>query len=102
YQVTLKPANLEEATQDVYVSLGGRSTANFELGVQPVRQSVTVTADVPGVIEPTQTFSKSIFTEIQLRNLPAPGRRIKNLFLLTPFGSVALSEHGHDYLMCGA
>ena len=24
YQVTLKPANLEEATQDVYVSLGGR------------------------------------------------------------------------------
>ena len=84
YAVTLKPANLEEATQDVYVSLGGRSTANFELGVQPVRQSVTVTADAPGVIEPTQTFSKSILTEIQLRNLPAPGRRIKNLFLLTP------------------
>ena len=84
YQVTLKPANLEEATQDVYVSLGGRSTANFQLGVQPVRQSVTVTADAPGVIEPSQTFSKSILTEIQLRNLPAPGRRIKNLFLLTP------------------
>ena len=84
YQVILKPANLEEATQDVYVSLGGRSTANFQLGVQPVRQSVTVTADAPGVIEPSQTFSKSILTEIQLRNLPAPGRRIKNLFLLTP------------------
>ena len=43
-----------------------------------------MTADAPGVIEPSQTFSKSILTEIQLRNLPAPGRRIKNLFLLTP------------------
>ena len=36
------------------------------------------------MIEPTQTFNKAVLTELQLRNIPAPGRRIKNLFLLTP------------------
>ncbi|HEY7680980.1 MAG TPA: carboxypeptidase regulatory-like domain-containing protein [Terriglobia bacterium] len=84
YEITVKPANMESSSQQVYVSLGGRANADFQLGMQPVRESIDVRADAPAVIEPTQTFSKAVLTELQLRNIPAPGRRIKNLFLLTP------------------
>jgi hypothetical protein len=84
YEVTVKPANLEPSSQQVYVSLGGRATANFDLGIQAVRESVNVVADAPAVIEPAQTFSKAVLTNLQLRNLPAPGRRVRQLFLLTP------------------
>src|SRR5215212_7579177 len=83
YEVMVKPANMEAATQQVYVSLGGRADATFKLGLKEVRESVEVVANSTG-IEPSQTFSKAVLTDMQLRNLPASGRRIRNLFLLTP------------------
>ncbi len=83
YEVTVKPANLAASTQQVYVSLGGRTTANFDLGIQPVSQSLDVVA-TRNAIEPGQTFSKSVLTDIQMRNLPLNGRRLRNAFLLTP------------------
>jgi hypothetical protein len=83
YEVTVKPANMEAATQQVYVSLGGRADATFKLGLKQVQESVEVVANSTA-IEPSQTFSKAVLTDIQLRNLPASGRRIRNLFLLTP------------------
>lgn len=83
YEVTVKPANMEASNQQVYVSLGGRANASFNLGMQAIRESVDVAANDTG-IEPSQTFSKAVLTDIQLRNLPANGRRIRNLFLLTP------------------
>lgn len=83
YEVSVKPANMEAAAQQVYVSLGGRADATFKLGLKQVRESVEVVANSNG-IEPSQTFSKAVLTDIQLRNLPASGRRIRNLFLLTP------------------
>ena len=84
YEVTAKPANLEPSTQQVYVSLGGRATANFDLGIQAVSESINVVADAPAVIEPGQSFSKAVLTDLQLRNLPSPGRRVRQMFLLTP------------------
>ena len=84
YEVTVKPANMEASSQKVYVSLGGRANATFTLGMKSVRETANVRADAATVIEPAQTFSKAVLTEIQLQNIPAPGRRIKNLFLLTP------------------
>jgi hypothetical protein len=81
YEVTVRPANLEAVTQQVYVSLGGRATANFTLGLAPVRTSIDVESTG---IEPAQTFSKSVLTDVQLQNLPANGRRIRGMFLLTP------------------
>jgi len=84
YEVTVTPGNLETATQQVYVSLGGRAAADFHLGISPVRESVNVLANESNAIEPEQTFSKSVLTDIQLRNLPSNGRRIRNMFLLTP------------------
>jgi hypothetical protein len=83
YEVTVAPSNLQPSTQQVYVSLGGRANADFNLGITPISESVDVTAE-PLAIEPGQTFSKAVLTDLQLRNIPAPGRRIKNLFLLTP------------------
>jgi hypothetical protein len=83
YDVTVRPVNFETATQRVYVSLGGRAVADFTLGIATVQESVDVTGK-RGVMEPSQTFSKAVLTDLQLRNVPAPGRRIKNLFLLTP------------------
>jgi len=80
YEVTAKAANMEAQTQRVYVSLGGRVNINFHLGVQSLHETVEVGTG----IEPAQTSSKAVLTDVQLRNLPAPGRRIKNLFLLTP------------------
>jgi hypothetical protein len=82
YDVTAKPANMQESTERVFVSLGGRASANFNLGISPLRESVDVVAGAR--TEPTQTFSKAVLTDLQLRNLPLPGRRIKNLFLQTP------------------
>ena len=84
YEVTVTPATLQPSTQQVYVSLGGRATADFRLGISPVRQAINVLANEAPAIEPAQTFSKSILTDIQLRNLPSNGRRIRNMFLLTP------------------
>jgi hypothetical protein len=81
YEVTVKSANLEASSQHVYVSLGGRATANFSLGLPLVRESIDVSSQAAG-IEPGQTFSKSVLTDIQLRNLPSNGRRIRNMFLL--------------------
>src|SRR5690349_11015712 len=33
YEVTVRPANMEQAMQKVYVSLGGRANATFNLGM---------------------------------------------------------------------
>src|SRR5213593_2695108 len=74
YEVTVAPPNMQTMTQQVYVSLGGRASADFHAGITPVRESVSVLAEVPGRIEPEQTFSKAVLTELQLRNIPAPGR----------------------------
>src|SRR5438105_73186 len=53
YEVTVKTSNLEAIKQQVYVSLGGRATANFTLGLAPVRTSIDVESTG---IEPAQTF----------------------------------------------
>ena len=84
YEVTVLPVNMEVSSQEVYVSLGGRVAANFTLGIPPVRTSVDIVASSPTRIEPSQTYSKSVLTDIQLRNLPTSGRRARNMFLLTP------------------
>ena len=43
YEVTVKPANMEASSQNVFVSLGGRANATFNLGIKPVSESVNDT-----------------------------------------------------------
>ena len=83
YEVKIAPTGLEPEAQQVFVSLGGRAPANFKLGLAAVHQSMEVAA-TGAAIEPGQTFSKSVLTDVQLRNLPSNGRRIRWMFLLTP------------------
>ncbi len=81
YEVTVQAPNMEKQSQQVYVSLGGRTEATFNLGLPAVKASIDVTSNA---LEPAQTFSKAVLTDVQLRNLPANGRRIRGMFLLTP------------------
>lgn len=78
YEIVARPAGMQPASERVHVSLGGRSTVNFQVGLAGLEESVDVQT------EPDQLGARSILTEIQLRNIPAPGRRLKNLFLQTP------------------
>ena len=83
YEVNVRAAGFESPAQEAVVTLGSSVPANFNLTVGGRTEVVQVTDTVAG-LESAVTAPKSILTDEQLRNLPAPGRRIKNLFLLTP------------------
>lgn len=83
YEVTAKANDLQPAVQDALVTLGGLVTRDFELGIEPLREEVLVTAGGP-TMEPTRPWGKSVLTDLQIQNLPAAGRRIRGMFLFTP------------------
>jgi hypothetical protein len=83
YEVTASAPGLAPSTQIAVVALGGTATANFDLSVSGIREEVEVSADTL-VLDRSSTLSKSVLTDLQVRNLPASGRRIRSLFLLTP------------------
>jgi len=80
YEVTVRGAGVQPSPQDAAVTLGGSATVNFDLSVGAVTESVEVSA----ALDRSSTLSKSVLTELQVRNLPANGRRIRSMFLLTP------------------
>jgi hypothetical protein len=81
YEVTAQGAALQPSVQEAVVSLGGSTTVNFDLSVGGVTEAVDVSATA---LDRSTTLSKSVLTDLQLQNLPANGRRIRSLFLLTP------------------
>lgn len=81
YEVTAQGAGLQPSVQDAVVTLGGSTTVTFDLGVGPVTEAVQVSA---ATLDRSTTLSKSVLTELQVQNLPANGRRIRSMFLLTP------------------
>lgn len=81
YEVTAQGAGLQPSAQDAVVTLGGSTTSNFDLSVGPVTEAVQVSA---ATLDRSTTLSKSVLTELQVQNLPANGRRIRSMFLLTP------------------
>jgi hypothetical protein len=83
YEVTVRASGFETPAQETVVTLGSSVPANFNLTVGGRTESVRVTDTVAG-LESSVAAPKSILTDEQLRNLPTPGRRIKNLFLLSP------------------
>src|ERR1051326_5999609 len=83
YEVAVRAAGFETPSQYAFVTLGGSVSANFKLTVGGRTESIQVTDRGPG-LELAVAAPTSILAEEQLRNLPAPGRRIKNLFLLSP------------------
>lgn len=83
YEVSAAAAGLAAPTQAAVVTLGGTATANFDLSVGGIREEVQVSADTL-VLDRASTLSKSVLTDLQVQNLPASGRRIRSMFLLTP------------------
>jgi len=73
--------------QEAFVTLGSSVSSNFKLPVAGEIQSIDVTAESPG-LEPTRAASKSILTELQIRNLPSNGRRLQNFVIDTPSSDV--------------
>ncbi len=82
YDVHAGTAVMAAPVQRVHVSLAGRSRVNFTLAIAGVTESVEVVSAARG--DAGSTVSMAVLTDLQLRNIPAPGRRIKNLFLQTP------------------
>jgi hypothetical protein len=83
YEVTVSASGLQASTQEVYVTLGSTITADFDLSMQPVSETMLVRVQ-PLTIEPTRPAPKSILTELQIHNLPSNGRRLQNLVTQTP------------------
>jgi len=81
YEITAQSAGLQLSVQEAIVTLGGSTTVNFDLRVGGVAESVDVTAPT---LDRSTTLSKSVLTDLQLQELPANGRRIRSMFLLTP------------------
>ena len=83
YNVTATARGFEPRTAQAIVTLGGSARANFAMMIAGVSESVQVGARNAS-LEPTGTQGKAVLTDLQLQNLPAAGRRVRSLFLLTP------------------
>ena len=83
YEVTVKAAGLQAATQDVFLSMGGTATANFDMGMQPVNESVEVSAQQLA-LDTTRPSPKAVLTDVQIHNLPFQGRRVQNVVVQNP------------------
>ncbi len=83
YEVTAIAQGFERAAADAAVTLGSTATADLTMTVGGVSEAVEV-GGRNSALEPTGTQGKAVLTALQLENLPAAGRRVRSLFLLTP------------------
>ncbi|HTL43563.1 MAG TPA: carboxypeptidase regulatory-like domain-containing protein [Vicinamibacterales bacterium] len=81
FEITVESTGFAPATETVAVRMGTSVTANVTLGVAGVAENVEVAT---GIAEATAADGKAVLTAMQLQSLPAPGRRVRSLFLLTP------------------
>ena len=82
YEVSITGAGFEPVARESIVTLGATVTANAALRVAGFTEDVQVGGGLS--LERTGTHSKAVLTELQVQNLPASGRRIRSMFLLTP------------------
>jgi hypothetical protein len=80
YELVVSGGGFERAVREVVVTLGATATANVTLKVAGVTEDV----EVGGAVDRAGTHSKSVLTDLQVQNLPATGRRLRSMFLLTP------------------
>jgi hypothetical protein len=83
YGVTTTAKGFETATSTVVVTLGSTAAGGMTMKVAGVSEDVQV-GGRNSALEPTGTQGKAVLTDLQLENLPAAGRRVRSLFLLTP------------------
>ena len=84
YTVTAQAAQLSPAAQNVQVSVGLDTTANFDLtSIQKVTAQVVVTEDLP-LIETTRDVLGGVVERRLVNELPLNGRDFGKLVALTP------------------
>lgn len=81
FEISVESPGFAPATETVAVRMGTSVTVNVTLGVAGVAENVEVAT---GVAEATAADGKAVLTAMQLQSLPAAGRRVRSLFLLTP------------------
>jgi hypothetical protein len=86
YEVKASANGFEPAAQELILTLGSTLPANFSLSVgQATGEVVEVSGGVTEIaVDPSRTSSQSVITDVQIRELPANGRRFQDFILLTP------------------
>ncbi|MEW6730118.1 MAG: TonB-dependent receptor [Acidobacteriota bacterium] len=96
YEVVCKASGFEPSGQEILITLGSSVGANFSLTVGATSDVVEVSASAGSElsIEPTRTSAQSVITDLQIRELPANGRRFQDFIQLTPTVAVEPERNG--------
>lgn len=94
YEVTVKITGFSSAMQNVLVTLGSSINANFSLNVADTSIVVEVNSGSDLTIESSRTSAQEVIGDLQIRDLPANGRRFQDFLLLTPAVSVEPTRNG--------
>lgn len=96
YEVTVKLNGFAPASQDILVTLGSSVNASFNLTVAETNEVIEVVGSNSSDLnlEPTRTSAQEVINDLQIRDLPANGRRFQDFLLLTPAVSVEPTRNG--------
>jgi hypothetical protein len=90
YMVTAKIAGFKtETLKDISVALGERRYLTFELEVQAVTESVTVTAEAEPLISPNRMGSSQAISSDEIKALPTIRRQFQDFARTNPYVNVA-------------
>jgi hypothetical protein len=87
YEVTAMADGFNPSVQATTVGLGNSVTADFKLAVGTSREAVEVKADLYAP-DLTLALSKTVLTDLQIRDLPSNGGRLQNLIWDIPGGQL--------------
>jgi hypothetical protein len=86
YTITATLAGFRERRQDgILVNLGADANVNFQLELQTVDESITVSVDVNPIINPLRTGASANLYRETMETLPSVGRGINDFARLNPY-----------------
>jgi hypothetical protein len=89
YTVTAKIAGFRSETiKDISVALGEKRFLTFELDVEAVKESVTVTAEAEPLISPTRMGSTQSVSQDEIKALPTLNRQFQDFVRTNPYANV--------------
>jgi hypothetical protein len=87
YEIIAKATGFNPSVQETSVGLGNSVTADFKLTIGVNREAVEVKAELSAP-DPTLALSKTVLTDLQIRDLPSNGGRLQNLIWDIPGGQL--------------
>jgi hypothetical protein len=93
YTVTAKISGFRpETIKDVSVALGEKRFLGFELDVEALKESVTVTAEAEPLISPTRMGSSESLSDAEIKSLPTIRRQFQDFARTNPYVNVNASD----------